>query len=177
MNYAQIAKELNDQFASLSLRQRIALIAGKFPDAVFPTNFGTEDQLISWAIINHGNQLKIVTTLSGLLLENAQTLRSITAENYDINIPAVKAVDADVWISGLRNEQLSANKSLDFAKWDHDRGVLQINPLADWTFDRLIKAIAEHEIPINPLFEFIADSKASASKSNKPATAKQSIAA
>lgn len=173
----QQAAELNEQFASLSLRERIALIAKKFPNAVFPTNFGTEDQLISWAIINHGNHLKVVTTLSGLLLENAQTLRAITAENYDINIAAVKSVESDVWISGLRKEQLSAGKSLPFAQWDHDRGILLINPLADWTFDRLIKAIAEHEIPINPLFEFVSGTQGPVPTQNNTMAKKLSLAA
>ncbi|WP_018688102.1 phosphoadenosine phosphosulfate reductase family protein [Ahrensia kielensis] len=177
MNYVRLAKALNDEFAALPLDERVALIAKKFPKAIFPTNFSTEDQLIAWAIINHGNRLKIVTTLNGLLLENAQTLRSITAEQYDIDIPAVKAVASDVWISGLRNEQLSANKSIEFAKWDDDRGVLQINPLADWTFDKLIKSIAEHEIPINPLFEFKAGSKIASPARKNTESSKQSIAA
>ena len=56
MDSKSIAK-LNEALRPLDLPQRIALIAKSFPDLVFTTSFGTEDQLITWAIIDGGINL------------------------------------------------------------------------------------------------------------------------
>ena len=58
---------------------------------------------------------------------------------------------ADVWITGLRRSQSQQRSHVDFAEWDAERGLLKINPLADWSGDQVKAAIAAHEIPVNPM--------------------------
>jgi len=58
---------------------------------------------------------------------------------------------ADVWITGLRREQSEDRRTIEFVEWDAERGVLKVNPLADWSAKQVKEAVAAHEIPVNPL--------------------------
>ena len=58
---------------------------------------------------------------------------------------------ADVWITGLRREQSQGRSSIEFVEWDAERGLLKVNPLADWSSRQIKEAVAAHEIPVNPL--------------------------
>ncbi|NKB51969.1 MAG: phosphoadenylyl-sulfate reductase [Rhizobiaceae bacterium] len=60
---------------------------------------------------------------------------------------------ADVWVTGLRREQSLDRSSIEFVEWDDDRGLLKVNPLADWTEVQIKEAVAANQIPINPLHE------------------------
>lgn len=55
------------------------------------------------------------------------------------------------WITGLRRGQSSGRADLSFADWDADHALIKINPLADWSLQRLEAYVAEHDIPISPL--------------------------
>lgn len=66
--------------------------------------------------------------------------------------PLARALeDAAVWITGLRREQSGNRASTPLAEADPARGLVKVNPLADWTAPMLEAAIARHAIPINPL--------------------------
>lgn len=151
MDTKSIAK-LNEALRPLDLPQRVALIAKSFPDLVFTTSFGTEDQLITWAIIDGGVDLEVATHLSGPLLDYAQTLRSITEERYDMSINTGAENGGALWISGRSQHVLNADRDVPLATWHADRSMLEIDPLADWSFEEVLQAVAEHEVPINPLF-------------------------
>ncbi|MEM8541570.1 MAG: phosphoadenosine phosphosulfate reductase family protein [Pseudomonadota bacterium] len=144
--------EFNEALRPLELPQRIALIAKKFPDLVFTTSFGTEDQLITWAIIEGDVDIEIATHLSGPLLDYAQTLRAITQERYDTSIKSGAENGGAVWISGRSQHVVNADRSQPLVTWHADRSMLEIDPLADWSFEEVLQAVAEHEVPINPLF-------------------------
>lgn len=58
---------------------------------------------------------------------------------------------ADIWITGLRRGQSAARGGVPFAEWDGERGLLKINPLADWSLQQIRDHVAEQDIPINPL--------------------------
>jgi phosphoadenosine phosphosulfate reductase len=55
------------------------------------------------------------------------------------------------WITGLRRGQSGGRANVPFAAWDAERGLVTLNPIADWTLEQLEAAIAKHAIPINPL--------------------------
>ena len=151
MDTKSVAK-LNEALRALDLPQRVALIAKSFPSLIFTTSFGTEDQLITWAIIDGDVNIETATHLSGPLLDHAQTLRSITQERYDISINTGAENGGSVWISGRSQHVVNASRELPLVTWHADRSMLEINPLADWTFEEVLQAVAEHEVPINPLF-------------------------
>lgn len=151
MNADKLAR-LNQSLRAADLPARIALLSELFPKLVFTTAFGTEDQLLTWAIIESGVAMQIETHLDGPLLEQTQSLHEITKERYDIDIPTGAKNGGAIWISGRAQHALNANRDVTLAVWHEDKTMLEINPLADWSFEEVLQAIAEHEVPINPLF-------------------------
>lgn len=67
-------------------------------------------------------------------------------------VPLAAALEgAQYWITGLRRGQSGNRADTPFAEADLDRGLIKINPLADWDIDRLRAHVDAHRIPINPL--------------------------
>ncbi len=58
---------------------------------------------------------------------------------------------AQGWITGLRRGQSQGRSAVPFAEWDADHGLMKLNPLADWSLERLEAYIAAHDIPVNVL--------------------------
>ncbi len=60
---------------------------------------------------------------------------------------------ASGWIAGLRRGQSTGRAEVSFASWDREFGLMKLNPIADWSINRLEKYILDNEIPVNPLHE------------------------
>lgn len=60
---------------------------------------------------------------------------------------------AAAWITGIRRDQSGSRATIPFAEWDSAHGLIKINPLADWSAEKLDAYIAEHDVPVNPLHE------------------------
>lgn len=58
---------------------------------------------------------------------------------------------ASVWLTGLRREQSDTRIELPFTERDTRLGLLKINPLADWSNDRLESYVKDNDVPVNPL--------------------------
>jgi phosphoadenosine phosphosulfate reductase len=58
---------------------------------------------------------------------------------------------AQVWISGLRREHSDERAAVPLAAWDDARGLIKVNPVADWSTGDLTAYIAANSIPVNPL--------------------------
>ena len=71
---------------------------------------------------------------------------------------------ADVWITARR----SGAETPDFAEWDQERGLLVINPLADWTERQIEQTVAAHEIPVNPTWTEPSGTEKSTRAGGKP---------
>lgn len=66
--------------------------------------------------------------------------------------PLNKALkDAAGWLTGLRRDQSSERAHVPFAVWDAEHQLVKLNPIADWSLEKLEAYIAEHTIPVNPL--------------------------
>jgi phosphoadenosine phosphosulfate reductase len=72
-------------------------------------------------------------------------------------IPLQKKLSAlDVWITGLRRQQSEDRQKtriVELYKFDvlHDRHILKLNPMANWTRDAVRAFLAGHGIPVNAL--------------------------
>ena len=55
------------------------------------------------------------------------------------------------WLTGLRRDQSSERAHVPFAVWDGEHQLVKLNPIADWSLEKLEAYIAEHAIPVNPL--------------------------
>jgi phosphoadenosine phosphosulfate reductase len=58
---------------------------------------------------------------------------------------------AGSWIAGLRRGQSAGRGIVSFAAWDEAHRLVKINPLADWSLDRLRAYIGTNDVPVNPL--------------------------
>lgn len=59
----------------------------------------------------------------------------------------------DVWITGLRRGQSVTRAGVESAEWDESNGLIKINPLHDWSEERVWDYIREHGVPCNPLHD------------------------
>lgn len=67
-------------------------------------------------------------------------------------LPLEKALmGAGGWITGLRRQQSAGRGEILFAEADGARRLIKVNPIADWTLERLESYVAEHDVPVNPL--------------------------
>ena len=66
--------------------------------------------------------------------------------------PLARALEgAAFWVTGLRRGQSGNRASTPFAEADLERGLIKINPLADWDIETIRAHVATHAIPVNPL--------------------------
>ncbi len=57
------------------------------------------------------------------------------------------------WGSGVRRDESVTRADTKLVDWDAKRGMVKVNPMAGWTQDVVDAYIAEHQVPVNPLFE------------------------
>jgi phosphoadenosine phosphosulfate reductase len=60
---------------------------------------------------------------------------------------------AAAWITGIRADQSSERASAPFAAFDDQHRVLKVNPLVDWTRDRVVEYTHARSIPVNSLHD------------------------
>ena len=66
--------------------------------------------------------------------------------------------DVDAWITGIRREQAMTRAQAPKLERDERRGIVKLNPLADWTDRDLWTYIFKHDLPYNPLHDHGYDS-------------------
>jgi phosphoadenosine phosphosulfate reductase len=59
----------------------------------------------------------------------------------------------DVWICGLRRDQSVTRAEMQPIEWDENNGLIKLNPLIDWTEEKVRAYIKAHHIPYNPLHD------------------------
>ena len=57
------------------------------------------------------------------------------------------------WGSGIRRDESPTRAGTRLVDWDAKRGMIKVNPMAAWTQDVVDAYVAEHQVPVNPLFE------------------------
>ncbi|MEI2297697.1 phosphoadenylyl-sulfate reductase [Ensifer sp. MJa1] len=68
--------------------------------------------------------------------------------------PLARALEgATFWVTGLRRGQSGNRASTPFAEADLERGLIKINPLADWDIETIRAYVAAHAVPVNPLHQ------------------------
>src|SRR5207249_5269531 len=60
----------------------------------------------------------------------------------------------DAWITGLRRDQATTRTDIQYVEVDDTHGnIIKLNPLADWTEERVWSYIHEHDVPYNALHD------------------------
>jgi phosphoadenosine phosphosulfate reductase len=57
------------------------------------------------------------------------------------------------WVTGLRAEQSDERAQTPLTSFDHQYGLVKINPLADWSRAEVLRYVAENAIPYNRLHD------------------------
>jgi len=60
---------------------------------------------------------------------------------------------ASGWITGVRAEQSLERAATPYAALDAARALVKVNPLLDWTRERVVAFVREHGVPVNPLHD------------------------
>jgi phosphoadenosine phosphosulfate reductase len=58
---------------------------------------------------------------------------------------------AAAWVTGVRRDQSQSREAAPFASFEPELRLIKINPLADWTLDRVEAYAAKHSVPVNRL--------------------------
>lgn len=97
----------------------------------------------------YGLNLRIMT-----VAHHAEELWKVDPENC---CSAVKVGQLDralagkaAWMSGLRRDEAETRSSAPIVARDL-RGLVKVNPLANWTADDVAEYVAAHDVPVNPL--------------------------
>ena len=65
-----------------------------------------------------------------------------------------KLATLDAWIAGLRREQWVSRRNIAKVEMDREHGgIVKLNPLADWTLDRVWDYVRTNEVPYHELFD------------------------
>lgn len=59
----------------------------------------------------------------------------------------------EVWCTGVRREEAPTRANTPLVTWDEKNGLVKVNPLAAWSFDRLVSYAGEHGVPVNLLLQ------------------------
>jgi phosphoadenosine phosphosulfate reductase len=57
----------------------------------------------------------------------------------------------EAWITGVRRDEGPTRAGTPIVTWDEGFGLVKVNPLVDWTFERLLTYAAQHRLPVNLL--------------------------
>lgn len=60
---------------------------------------------------------------------------------------------AKVWVTGLRAEQSDNRKDMPMIEWDEPKELYKFNPLINWSYEEMLKYIADNNVPYNPLHD------------------------
>ncbi|THV23042.1 phosphoadenylyl-sulfate reductase [Peteryoungia ipomoeae] len=67
-------------------------------------------------------------------------------------VPLAEALaGARFWITGLRRSQSGNRAATPFAEYDAERGLIKVNPLADWSIEDINAYVEAESVPTNPL--------------------------
>ena len=61
--------------------------------------------------------------------------------------------DASAWITGLRADQSPERARTSYAGFDLRYQIIKVNPLFDWSRDRVVAFVHDHGVPYNPLHD------------------------
>jgi len=68
--------------------------------------------------------------------------------------PLKRALDgAAAWITGIRGDQSADRALLSAAAFDAARGLIKVSPLFDWSRERTLAFVRDHDVPTNTLHD------------------------
>jgi ferredoxin-nitrite reductase len=102
-----------------------------------------------------GNDVaKLSTTYGPNLMYRSVDLRLACCNVRKVEPLKRKLVTLDAWIAGLRREQWVSRRNIAKVELDREHGnIVKLNPLADWSLDRVWDYVRTNEVPYHELFD------------------------
>ncbi|MCI9889268.1 phosphoadenylyl-sulfate reductase [Micrococcales bacterium 31B] len=57
----------------------------------------------------------------------------------------------ELWFTGVRRDEAPTRANTPLVTWDAKNGLVKVNPLAAWSYERLMEFSEQHVLPANPL--------------------------
>jgi thioredoxin-dependent adenylylsulfate APS reductase len=97
---------------------------------------------------------KLVTEHGPNLMYGAVVLRLRCCELRKVDPLKRKLATLDAWVAGLRREQWRSRRNIAKVELDRDHGgIVKVNPVADWTLDRVWGYVRANDVPYHELFD------------------------
>jgi len=102
-----------------------------------------------------GNEVaKLSTTYGPNLMYRSVDLRLACCTIRKVEPLKRKLATLDAWVAGLRREQWASRRNIAKVELDREHGnIVKLNPLADWSLDRVWDYIRRNEVPYHELFD------------------------
>jgi thioredoxin-dependent adenylylsulfate APS reductase len=102
-----------------------------------------------------GNDVaKLSTTYGPNLMYRSVDLRLACCNVRKVEPLKRKVATLDAWIAGLRREQWVSRRNIAKVELDREHGnIVKLNPLADWSLDRVWDYVRANEVPYHELFD------------------------
>jgi ferredoxin-nitrite reductase len=102
-----------------------------------------------------GNEVaKLSTTFGPNLMYRSVDLRLACCNVRKVEPLKKKLATLDAWIAGLRREQWVSRRNIAKVELDREHGnIVKLNPLADWSLDRVWDYVRTNEVPYHELFD------------------------
>ena len=163
----QLAVRLNAELASLQAPERLAAFRAALTGRiVFTTSLGVEDQAIAHMIAGEKLDIELATLDTGRLFpetydvwQRAEEVLGVEIKAFYPDATATEALVSRQGVNGfynstdagLRADQSEHRGALDFVAFDAARGLLKLNPIFDWTRERVVEYVEKHAVPVNAL--------------------------
>lgn len=158
----------------------LAYAIGRFAPAI-AVACSMQDAVVVDLAVRHHPGIEVFFLDTGFHFpETLETARRLQAR-YDLNLvvlrpePGAATYDADgidaccatrkvgpmerylatkaAWVSGVRRDQTETRGRARALEWDTTRGLVKVNPLLAWTDADVVRYVARHDLPVNPLRE------------------------
>jgi thioredoxin-dependent adenylylsulfate APS reductase len=97
---------------------------------------------------------KLSTTYGPNLMYRSVDLRLACCTIRKVDPLKRKLATLDAWVAGLRREQWASRRNIAKVELDREHGnIVKLNPLADWSLDRVWDYIHRNEVPYHELFD------------------------
>jgi ferredoxin-nitrite reductase len=102
-----------------------------------------------------GNEVAKLSTIFGPnLMYRSVDLRLACCNVRKVEPLKKKLATLDAWIAGLRREQWVSRRNIAKVELDREHGnIVKLNPLADWSLDRVWDYVRTNEVPYHELFD------------------------
>jgi thioredoxin-dependent adenylylsulfate APS reductase len=96
----------------------------------------------------------LVTDHGPNLMYRSFELRMRCCELRKVEPLTRKLATLDAWVAGLRREQWRSRTNIAKVELDRDHGgIVKVNPLADWTLERVWDYVRANDVPYHALFD------------------------